>query len=109
LKQLQDQAQKVARLHVPSVVAAHVLETDSLIDDGLRGQSEALLLPVGGLVYLRAGDLLHKILRVGAVHRLSERVGGIRHATAEQITLLVRVDELKAICNSVRIEELEAM
>jgi hypothetical protein len=43
------------------------------------GEAEALLLPVGVLVDLGAQDLLHEVLRIGAVHAPRGRVRAVGH------------------------------
>ena len=45
-------------------------------------ETEALLLPVCVLVDLRAQNLLHEVLRIGAVHAPRCRVGAIRHGSS---------------------------
>ena len=45
-------------------------------------ETEALLLPVCVLVDLRAQNLLHEVLRIGAVHAPRCRVGAIRHSSS---------------------------
>ena len=79
LKHLQHQAQEVGGLALAAMRAAHAPQLDGLLDERLGGEGEALVLPVDGLVDFLTHDLLHQVLRVGAVHRLGQGVGAVGH------------------------------
>lgn len=62
-----------------------MVELHGLVDEGLRREAEALLLPVGVLVYLGPHDLLDQVLRVRAPDALRQRVRTIRHCRADEV------------------------
>ncbi|KAL0348058.1 UNVERIFIED_CONTAM: hypothetical protein Sangu_1033600 [Sesamum angustifolium] len=66
-------------LRLPPCVPPKVVDLHGLVDEGLGGEAEALLLPVGILVYLGAQNLLHQVLRVRTPYALRQRVRPIRH------------------------------
>ena len=56
-----------------------MVELHGLVDEGLRREAEALLLPVGALVDLVPHDLLHYVLRVRDVDAPGVGVCGVHH------------------------------
>lgn len=79
LEHLHDEAHKGGRLAVAAEGAAYVVELHGLVDEGLGGEAEALLLPVGVLVDLRPDDLLHQVLRVRPSYAFRRWVRTVRH------------------------------
>ena len=63
LQQLEHQAHEVSGLPLSAVGAPHVGQGHRLVHQGLGRQPEAVLLPVHGLPYLGAQDLLNQILQ----------------------------------------------
>lgn len=57
-----------------------MVELHGLVHERLRGEAEALLLPVGVLVDLGAQNLLHQVLGVRPVDALRRRICSVRHA-----------------------------
>lgn len=82
LEHLEGEAEEGGGLAVAAVGAAGVVELHGLVDEGLGGEAEALLLPVGALVDLGPDDLLHQVLRVRPVDALRQGVRAVRHAAA---------------------------
>jgi len=79
LQHLEREAEERGGLAVAAVGSAGVVELHGLVDQRLRGEAEALLLPVGALVDLGAHDLLHQVLWVRPVDALREGVRAVRH------------------------------
>lgn len=79
LQHLEREAEERGGLAVAAVGSAGVVELHGLVDQRLRGEAEALLLPVGALVDLCAHDLLHQVLWVRPVDALREGVRAVRH------------------------------
>lgn len=79
LQHLEREAEERGGLAVAAVGSAGVVELHSLVDQRLRGEAEALLLPVGALVDLGAHDLLHQVLWVRPVDALREGIRAVRH------------------------------
>lgn len=79
LQHLEREAEERGGLAVAAVGSAGVVELHGLVDQRLRGEAEALLLPVGALVDLGAHDLLHQVLWVRPVDALREGIRAVRH------------------------------
>jgi hypothetical protein len=82
LEHLQDEAHELARLVEPPVHATIVRQRDRLVDQSLRREAEAVLLPVLAPVDLLPQDLLDEVLRVGPMDRPGQRVRPVRHGPA---------------------------
>lgn len=79
LEHLHNKAHKRGGFAVAAVSAAEVVELHGLVDQRLRREAEALLLPVSILIYFGSQNLLHQILGVCAPYALREGVCPIRH------------------------------
>lgn len=79
LEHLHNKAHERGGLAGASMSAAEVIELHGLVDQRLRREPEALLLPVSILIYFCTQDLLHQILRVRTPYALRKRIRTIRH------------------------------
>lgn len=79
LEHFDDQTEERSGLPVAAEGAAEVVDLHGLVDERLRREAEALLLPIGVLVDLPPHDLLHQILRVRPPYALRRRVRTVRH------------------------------
>lgn len=79
LQHLQRQAQERRGLDIPAVDAPHVLQLHGLVHHQLGREAEAFLFPILGLVNAGANDLLHEVLRVGAVNAMRVLHRPVRH------------------------------
>ena len=77
LEHLEHQADERRRHPVAAVGAADVLQLDRLVDERVRGEREAVLLPVQVVVDAHAQDFFHQVLRVGPVDRDGIGVRGV--------------------------------
>lgn len=81
LKHLEDEADEGGGAAVTGVGAPEVVELHGLVDEGLGGEPEALLLPVDGSVDLRPDYLLHQILGVRTPYVPGHRIRPVGHPT----------------------------
>lgn len=95
LKHLHDEANERRGLAVTSEGPADVVELHSFVHKSLRRQTEALLLPIGVVVYLRPYDLLDQVLRVRPPYALRRGVRAVRHCS-EKKEIEIKGDETKA-------------
>eukprot|EP00962_Isochrysis_galbana_P030184 scaffold9770_cov110-Isochrysis_galbana.AAC.2 len=75
--QWRDELDELGGLADATKRAADTVDVHRLVDQRLGRQSEAVLLPVGVVVDFGPQDLLHEVLRVGAVNRDCAGVGHV--------------------------------
>ena len=96
LEHLQDETHEGSQLSVAAVGSAEVVELHGFVDERLRCETKALLLPLGVLVNLRPENFLHQVLWIRLVDRLRHRIRTVFHQT------LIALETLELILQSTR-------